>query len=144
MESRTYTLKDGSQFKEEDVFHFVNGIPGFENLHRFVLSSTPGQEPFHWLNSVDDPDIRFVIINPMEFDPDYSPKFQKSQGEELKIERREDMLIFVIVTIADHFPDSTANMAGPLVLNVSNRRGKQIILDDPRYSVRHAFMKGGQ
>jgi flagellar assembly factor FliW len=145
-QTKTYKLSDGAEFTEDDIFYFKNGIPGFERLHRFVLSALPGQEPFKWLNSVDDPSLRFVVLNPLEIDPEYSPKFEKSQGDDLQIEKPEDMLIFVIITIKEVFHESTANMAGPIVLNVKRRLGKQIILDDSRYIVRHAFMqnRGGQ
>jgi len=145
MEQTKSNTLHGTEYSEEDVFHFPLGIPGFENLHKFVLSEVPGQEPFKWLNSVEDTSIRFILINPLEFAPDYNPKFQKEQATELKLEKPEDMLLFVIVTLKATMKESTANLAGPLVLNVTKRLGKQIILDDNRYSVCDQFLKrGGQ
>jgi flagellar assembly factor FliW len=130
----------GSQINEEDIFTFPGGVPGFEHLKRFVLSEE--QEPFMWLNAVDDDSVRFIIVNPMEVDANYNPKFRKDQSEGLQLEDVKDLLIFVIVTLRDPLPDSTTNMAGPILLNVKKRLGKQIILDDPRYSVTQRLIGG--
>jgi flagellar assembly factor FliW len=142
--TKTYTLKDGATFIEEDILQFEAGIPGFEHLKRFVLSAIPGQEPFRWLNSVDDKEIRFVVINPLEFNPDYNPNFQKGQASDLEIEKKEDMLLFVIITLQTDIQDSTANMAGPIVINVAKGKGKQVILDDPSFSVKEKFLNRGE
>lgn len=144
-QTQTYTI-DGLQFTEEDVIHFNNGIPGFLNLKRFVISRDEDQEPFHWLHSVDDYKTKFVIINPMMVNPDYDPKMSKSDLEDLDIQGPSDLLFYVIVTI-DHMElmRSTANLTGPIIVNLRAKRGKQVILDDSKYSIKTPIVaEGGQ
>ncbi|MEW6041524.1 MAG: flagellar assembly protein FliW [Elusimicrobiota bacterium] len=128
-------------FQKEDIIFFNNGIPGFDNYKRYVLASVEEQKPFEWLICVDNKDIRFVVINPLLFKSDYDPKIDKSQIEDLEIKGKDDLLIFVIVTLAKKILESTANLMGPLFINVKKKVGKQIIVDDERYCTRERIIK---
>lgn len=143
-QTQTYTI-DGLHFTEEDIIHFENGIPGFLNLKRFVISRDEDQEPFHWLHSVDDYQTKFVIINPMMVDGQYDPRIAKSDIENLDIQTPADMLFYVIVTLDHHeLMKSTVNMTGPIIVNLRAKKAKQIIIDDGQYSVKTPIMQGGQ
>ncbi|MCL2101427.1 MAG: flagellar assembly protein FliW, partial [Fibromonadales bacterium] len=56
------------------VFIFESGFPGFKGLRKFRLEWDESMAPLEWLVSADDPDIRFVVVNPMIFRPDYAPR----------------------------------------------------------------------
>ena len=132
---------DGLKFTDADIIHFANGIPGFLNHKRFVISRDESQEPFHWLHSVDDHKTKFVLINPMMVDEKYDPKLVKSDIEDLEIKNKADFLIYVIVTL-NHtdLMKSTVNLTGPILINIADKKGKQIIIDDSRYSIKTPIM----
>lgn len=143
METQSKHNIDGLEYTEADILHFENGLPGFEELHKYVLSSNPDHEPFQWLHSIEDPNIRFVVINPMLVNKDYNPKLSSIHLESLGPFSPETLLFFCIVTLdRQNLANSTANMAGPLVVNVSTQKGKQIILDDQRYGIRSSILGG--
>ncbi len=53
------------EIKEEDIIYFPDGILGFEEEKQFVIiNNEDEQNPFHWLQSVQNPELAFVIINP--------------------------------------------------------------------------------
>ncbi|HON11827.1 MAG: flagellar assembly protein FliW [Fibrobacter sp.] len=128
-------------YSKEDVLTFPAGIPGFEKNKEFVIVTIPEYQPFEWLVCVDGSRLRFAIINPLTFLPDYSPNIVKEQMEDLAITRAEDILLYVIVTIRENPLESTANLVGPIVINRTRRIGKQIIIDDERYTTQEPILR---
>jgi flagellar assembly factor FliW len=128
-------------YSKEDVITFPHGIPGFENNKEFVLVQIPDYVPFEWLICIDGSKLRFAIINPLLFSPDYSPNIVKEQLGDLTIEKPEDILLYTIVTIAENPLHSTANLVGPVVINKAKRIGKQIIIEDDRYSTQEPILR---
>ncbi|MDR2578753.1 MAG: flagellar assembly protein FliW [Chitinispirillales bacterium] len=128
-------------FSPDDVITFPDGIPGFENHTRFVIVPMPQCEPFSWLACVDGVNLRFAIINPLIFIPDYSPKISKEQLAELKIKDIHDLVLYTIVTIGRNPVESTVNLAGPIVFNKSARIGKQALIEDERYSTQDPIIR---
>ncbi|MBI4795587.1 MAG: flagellar assembly protein FliW, partial [Deltaproteobacteria bacterium] len=49
--------------------------------------------------------------------------------------------LLVILTIPQGLPqDMTANLMGPLLINLANRRGKQLVLESSPYSHKHPVL----
>ena len=128
-------------FAENDIISFPTGIPGFETMKRFVIVNVPEYAPFEWMVSVDDKHLRFAVVNPMLFAPDYSPNMRKEQLSALGIEKPEDILIYVIVTIRENPLESTANLSGPILINKTRRIAEQIILEDDRYTTQEPILR---
>jgi flagellar assembly factor FliW len=127
-------------YEPRDIITFPGGIPGFEKHTQFVLVQIPEYVPFEWLVCVDGARLRFAVINPLLFRPDYAPSISKEQLRELGIEKAEDVLLYTIVTIHENAAESTANLIGPIVINKSRKLGKQIIIDDDRYSTQEKIL----
>ena len=115
---------------------FPEGLYGFDDFSDYVLLDAE-QQPFYWLQSVDDKEVAFVLINPFLFRPDYEVNIANEDLEEIGITSPEKALIFVIVTIPSGGGSMTANLQGPLVINRENMTGKQAILADVRWKTRH-------
>lgn len=128
-------------YSKDDTITFPSGIPGFDKAREFVIVSIPEYTPFEWLVCIDGSRLRFAIINPLLFSPEYSPAMGKEQLEDLEILKPEDLLLYTIVTIRENPLESTANLVGPLIINRSRRLGKQIIVDDDRYSTQEPLIR---
>jgi flagellar assembly factor FliW len=115
-------------------FIFESGFPGFKGLRNFRLEWDDSIAPLEWLVCAEDPDIRFVVVNPMIFRPSYAPKLTKEHMKALNINKKEDLRILVIVTLNEDYEKSTANLSGPLMFNVTDYKAVQILLDDGIYS----------
>ncbi|MBD3346247.1 MAG: flagellar assembly protein FliW [Chitinivibrionales bacterium] len=128
-------------YEKEDVITFPSGIPGFENNKEFILLQIPEYAPFEWLACTDGSRLRFAILNPMLFRPDYNPNMTKEQLEELHIEKPEDILLYSIITISENPAESTANLIGPIIINKTKRLGKQVVVEDDRYTTREPILR---
>jgi flagellar assembly factor FliW len=58
-------------FQEEEIIVLPKGILGFSQLTRYILLENEGRGPFKWLQSVEDPNVAFVIADPLDFFPNY-------------------------------------------------------------------------
>jgi len=128
-------------YAEEDVITFPGGIPGFEKNTQFVLVDVPEYAPFEWLVCTDGSKLRFAVINPMLFLPEYAPNMKKAQVNDLALEKPEDILIYAIVTIHENPLESTANLIGPIIINKAKHLGKQIIIEDDRYTTQEPLLR---
>jgi flagellar assembly factor FliW len=131
----------GVPWTEDQVISFPAGLPGFESARRFIIMSVPEHQPFHWMESVDGHGLRFAIINPLAFRPDYQPKIKKEELASLSIKDPKELLLYVIVTLKQPLTESTANLMGPLFINIRERVGKQIIIENDDYSLRERIIR---
>ena len=122
------------EFDEKDIIVLDNGLIGIETLTRFILMDFEDESAFHWLQSVDDPDMGFVVSEPTVFDGEYTFAIEPGLKELLRIEKDDDVVVMAIVTIRDHGNVITGNLLGPVVVNASKRIGCQMVLDSADYS----------
>ncbi len=113
------------EIEKSSIFNFKDGLYGFEDLHRFIIINEEETEPFKWLLSIDDPSIGFPILSPYYIDPDYSIM------QDLDPEKH---VLFLIITLQDEKGNITANMKAPLILDVTDLEGKQIIILTEKYA----------
>ncbi|HHW13569.1 MAG TPA: flagellar assembly protein FliW [Firmicutes bacterium] len=125
---------------EEKVLTFPDGLLGFEASKRFVILDHAPETPFKWLQSVDDPDLAFVIINPAEFMPDYAVELGRDDVVKLGLKDASEAAVYVVVVIPEDPSAMTANLQGPLVVNAERRLGRQVVLADGRYRTRHPIL----
>lgn len=137
IQTKPYGLIDAD---ERQVIRFPFGILGFENLKRYVLIDAK-EQPFYWLQSLEVPEIAFILINPYLFRPDYSVEVDHADLEEINLERPEDALIFAIVTIPDNQARMTANLQGPIIVNRKDHIGRQSISTNSAWKTKHYILE---
>lgn len=126
----------------EEVVHFPDGIPAFEENKKYVIIENPDKDiPFHWLQSIEEPSLAFVVINPFVFKQDYDFEIPQSVVNTLGIQSTEDVAIYSIVVIPEDIDKMTANLKAPVVINIKNNMGKQVFLEDDRYVTKHYILE---
>ena len=127
--------------REDQIITFSPGLLGFAEFHRYILIEHGQDSPFLWLQCVDKSDLAFVVIDPMFVLPDYQLGPINGVQKELEVENLQDVKILVILTIPQGRPqEMTANLMGPLLINLANRRGKQLVLETSPYSHKHPVL----
>ncbi len=128
------------EIEESKIIHFQQGIPSFLDQQQFYILPFADEGPFLIMQSVQTPALAFVIVSPFDFFKDYEVKLTEQVIDALEIERQEDTAVFVILTIADSFHNSTANLQGPIIINDVKKLGKQVILSDSPYRTKHVLL----
>ncbi|MDD6120875.1 MAG: flagellar assembly protein FliW [Selenomonadaceae bacterium] len=133
------TLRFGPiEVEDEKVIHFPEGIPAFEQEHEFVIIPYDEESPYVFLQSLKTPDLAFLMTMPFIFFPDYEFELDDENQQKLGLERQEDMLLYVLLTIPQgRVQDMTANLVAPLVINVANQQGRQLVLEHSPYQTKH-------
>ncbi len=127
---------------EARVLALPLGMVGFPRLNRYVILEHRPGSPFHWLQSLDRPELAFVIMDPLVFDPQYQLVLGDNETKLLQVGDPRHIRVWVVVTIPQGSPEGmTANFKAPLVINAQKRLAAQIILEDPRWSVRQPLKK---
>lgn len=125
------------------IITFPRGFVGFPSWRRFVLLPHRDSSPFWILQSVDEPDLAFVVIDPREAVPDYVVRVPAAHLADVAIESSQDVeraVVLALVTLRGDPPTATANLKAPLVINPSRRLGVQVILDGSAYAIRHPIL----
>lgn len=125
---------------ERQLIEFPTGLYGFERLTKYALLDAH-QKPFYWLQSTEDVQVAFVLINPYVFRPDFVLEIPDEDYEDIGSPAEDDVLVFAIVTIPTDGSEITANLQGPLVINRKQRLGRQSISLDPRWQTKHAIVE---
>ena len=132
------TLRFGEiEFEESRVVTFQHGLPAFEEEKEFLI--IPYEDsPYLFLQSLKTPDLAFLMTVPYVFFPEYEFELDDDTLKKLGIKSQEELLIYVIITIPEGgVKDMTANLMAPVVLNTSNMRARQVVLDKSRYTTKH-------
>jgi len=121
---------------DNQKLNIPQGILGFEDYKDFIIIDAEHQ-PFLWLQSIEEKNLAFILINPFLFRKDYEINITKEEEKQIGLTSPESALIFVIVTIPPDGSPMTANLQGPVVINKQNMTATQAILSDTRWRTKH-------
>jgi flagellar assembly factor FliW len=131
-------------YTEGDLILFADGPIGFSARRQFVLIDHKPGSPFRWLQSVEDGNLAFLMVDPSEYAADYTPMMPKRAASDLEMLEGTPRLVYTIVTIPSGRPEGmTLNLAAPIVINAANRKAKQVILEDDAHPVRWQVFQEG-
>ena len=123
------------------VIDFPKGLLGFPNHTRFALIQTGEENYFFWLQSVDEPNLAFVVTDPTIFFKEYEVPVREETWQELQLADEGDLQCFVICNKVGEW--LTGNLLGPLVVNAANRLAQQVVLTEKKWTTRQPLLKLG-
>lgn len=122
-------------YRAEDVIDFPEGVPGFESLTRFLLVTRTECEPIVFLTALEQPDIALPLLPPSVLHPGWTPPWQVSTPD--------DLAWYAVVIIAPNATALIPNLRAPILINLRDRIGRQILLDDDNAPVGGPFHAAG-
>ncbi len=117
----------------ESCYDFPLGLPGFPDLRTFgLLAAAPSG--LHWLQSVEEPALAFLLTPTDRLVPDFDRRTVKAGATDL---------LFAIVTLpASKGAPATANLQAPLLLDPVERTARQCILERSPWGFHHPVPPG--
>ncbi|WP_088833312.1 flagellar assembly protein FliW [Paenibacillus tyrfis] len=113
------------------AFNLNGSILAFENYNQYTLQHIEGTE-FAYFQSLDDENIGFVVGVPFVHFKDYTFELSQDDIAQLGLSSEEEALVLCIVTVREPFEFSTMNLMAPIIINIQNLNGRQIVLP-PKY-----------
>ncbi len=118
----------------DTIVELPSGLAGFEDAHRFALIPADDAGAYCWLQCLDAPDLAFLAAVPGFFFPDYEPDIPETDADDLGLQREDQAQVLCLVSISDDL--ISANLLGPIVLNLATRQARQVVLADQGWSTR--------
>lgn len=125
------------EIEQSQIINFPQGLPGFGDKKGFIPIEYKKGSPFKFLQSLEEPDLAFVIMDPFKIFNDYELDITEQDKERLEIDKPEDVNVYVIATIGQGGTSLTVNLQAPLVFNIAKSLGKQVILHQSPYPTRY-------
>lgn len=133
---RIKTMRFGEvEIEERQVITFPLGLLGFPDEKTYFPIQHQEKVPLCFLQSLETPELTFVIADPFYFlGKGYIIDIPENDLDALGIISPEDIGVYVILTIREQGKRISANLAAPLVINMSGMIGRQVILDNSLYN----------
>jgi len=130
------------EIQETEILTVVDGIFGFPELTKYVLLMKDEEAPFAWLQSVEDSNLAFIIIDPHLFRLNYRLKVGLEFLKKVEAQNNNEVISYAIVVIPENNPQMmTANLQGPVIINPKKALACQAISEIPEYTVKHYIME---
>jgi len=130
-----------SSREQAGLMFFPEGIIGFNEHREFSIMPNKSKEPFIWLESCQDGNLSFIIIDPKEFNQSYDPILSLVDKAALKIDDLSECFIYALVCVPKDSDKISANLLAPIIINKKSNIGRQVILHDQDYSVQHLILE---
>ncbi len=125
----------------EEIVSAPSGLLGFPDLKKFCLVDPAHDTLILWLQSLDQPEIAFPLLEPKIFKPDYATRLSASELRELKLANVNHSAVFSILTIPEDVTQMSANLKAPIVINLKEQLMRQVVLQENEYSIKNLMFK---
>ncbi|HVA26171.1 MAG TPA: flagellar assembly protein FliW [Chloroflexota bacterium] len=123
------------------IVTFNSGLIGLPQLKVFALIEDEESLPIRLLQCVSTPEFVFIVINPFTIYPNYDVEISDEDAAELGVTSPGDVLVLAIVTVPEDIRYVTANLLSPIVINMRNKRARQILLSDTDYPINYRILR---
>lgn len=132
------------EINPESILTFPLGLPGFEGCDRYQLLHEDKAGPVvFYLQSLDDPAVAFSIVDPALFGFNYEITLSDEEAALLQAGSPAELALVLMVYKPLGNTDEkgafqggiSANINGPLVLNLEKKLGMQKVLVGPKYDI---------
>lgn len=125
------------EISPDDVIHFEQGLPGFDDVKDYVLINHDEQGMIMTMQTVDGEVPQFVVLDPYAIVEKYEPKLPAYADDLFGGKNINELHFLVIAVVKENYLDTVVNLKSPIVIDPSTRNAAQIILENTDYSLQH-------
>lgn len=121
------------EIDESKIITFEDGIIGFPDMKKFTLifdEEKEGRLSISWLQSMDEPEIAFPVMDPLFVCETYNPSVEDELLKNLGTIKEDNLYVLVTVTVPQNIKELAVNLKAPIVINTDTRKASQIIVED--------------
>lgn len=124
------------EVSENDIIHFKEGIPGFEDFKNYVLLQDDDMSFLMYLQSIDEEFPSFVVVDPYSVLQNYEPVLAQSDMDYFDCSG-EDLKFLLVTVLPKDLHDTVVNLKSPIVIDFKSNNAKQVILENKEYPIRY-------
>ena len=132
------------EFDPQSIITFPRGLPGFEQVRRFVCVEQAGSRPLVYLQSLDEPWLCFPTLPARIIEPSYEVEIAPDEARTLELENKDSIpettLLCLAILNTGNPSGPTANLLSPIAVNVERRIGLQVMQQHSEYDLRHPLL----
>ena len=120
------------EIDESKIITFEDGIIGFPDMKKFTLifdEEKEGRPSISWLQSMDEPEIAFPVMDPLFVCETYNPSVEEELLKNLGTIKEDNLYVLVTVTVPQNIKELAVNLKAPIVINTDTRKASQIIVE---------------
>ena len=120
------------EIDESKIITFEDGIIGFPDMKKFTLifdEEKEGRPSISWLQSMDEPEIAFPVMDPLFVCETYNPSVEEELLKNLGTIKEDNLYVLVTVTVPQNIKELAVNLKAPIVFNTDTRIASQIIVE---------------
>lgn len=129
------------EYSDDDIIVFKKGLPGFKELKNFIIFPLESNEVFSILHSIEANEVGLILVSPFNILNDYEFKIPDNYIKELQIDKPEEVLVLTTVTLNSNIENITTNLKAPIIINIKEKLGEQLILDNEKYKIKQPLFK---
>lgn len=114
---------------------FTQPIIGFQDYRRFVLVPGPEGSGVSWLQSTENEELAFLMIQPKTVMPDYKVTLQPLELAELAAPDIGSLELFTLLVVPEDKRKVRTNLKAPILINRVRGLGKQTVLEASDYPI---------
>lgn len=122
------------EIEKDKIICFENGIIGFPDCKQFTLIFDEAEDGerknISWLQSLDEPSFALPVMDPLLVKEDYNPQVEYELLKSLGNLTEENTYVLVTVTVPTDVKKLSVNLRAPIVINVDELKGEQLIVED--------------
>ena len=121
------------EIDESKIITFEDGIIGFPDMKKFTLifdEEKEGRPSISWLQSMDEPEIAFPVMDPLFVCETYNPSVEEELLKNLGTIKEDNLYVLVTVTVPQNIKELAVNLKAAIVINSDTRKASQIIVED--------------
>jgi flagellar assembly factor FliW len=124
---------------EASIVQFADGLPGFPDCREWILVDGV-KRGSAWLQSLQIEALALLLVDPFPLFPGYAVELSPTELRRVGATDQSSLMVLAIVTLpASRDEAASANLQGPVVINVEAKAAAQLVLNDGVWTVRHAF-----
>lgn len=136
------TMRFGElEVSADEIITFPDGVLGFPELRRYCLVDPGDDTLILWLQSLEDANVAFPVLEPKIYKSDYVVKLSAQELKQLKLDNINQSIVFTILTIPREVMNMTANLKAPIVVNLKEQVGRQVVLQENEYTLKHLMFR---
>ena len=118
---------------DDKIIVLENGMIGLPEMKYFALIFDEEKEDggkVRWLQSMDDPETAFPVMDPFLVKADYNPMINDDILRPLGELKEDNTFILTTLTVPRDIQKMSINLKAPIIINSDTRKGAQIIVEN--------------